>query len=52
MVGTVRWAQASRFGMQFDEGFDLKRLALKREKFGDAPVPNQWYIGDRNKIAS
>ena len=51
VVGTVRWAQASRFGMQFEEVFDLKRLALKRDKLGDAPVPNQWYA-ERNKIAS
>ena len=52
VVGTVRWAQASRFGMQFVDGFDLKRLALRRDKLGDAPVHNQWYVGDRNKIAS
>ncbi|MCY7281668.1 MAG: EAL domain-containing protein, partial [Sphingomonas bacterium] len=52
VVGTVRWAQASRFGMQFDEDFDLKRLALRRDKLGDFPVMNQWYVGDRNKLAS
>jgi len=51
VVGKVRWAQTSRFGMQFDEVFDLKRLALRREKLSDAPPSNQWYIGDRNKMA-
>jgi len=52
VVGRVRWAQASRFGMQFDEVFDLKRLAIRRDKLPDTASPNQWYIGDRNKIAS
>ncbi len=51
VVGRVRWAQPSRFGMLFDEIFDLKRLALRRDKLGDAPVPNQWYVGNRNKTA-
>ena len=51
VVGTVRWSQASRFGMQFDEEFDLRRLAIKRERLGDAPVMNQWYVNDRNKLA-
>ena len=52
VVGMVRWAQASRFGMQFDEVFDLKRLAPRRDKLSDAPAANQWYIGDRGKIAN
>jgi diguanylate cyclase (GGDEF)-like protein len=30
--GVVRWAQSSRFGIQFDGEFDLARLAPKKEK--------------------
>jgi diguanylate cyclase (GGDEF)-like protein len=30
--GVVRWAQSSRFGIQFDGQFDLGRLAPKKEK--------------------
>jgi hypothetical protein len=32
ITGTVRWAQAGKFGVQFGEQFDLGRLAPKREK--------------------
>ena len=31
VVGTVRWAQASKFGVQFTEQFDLTRLAPRQE---------------------
>jgi diguanylate cyclase (GGDEF)-like protein len=31
MAGVVRWAQAGKFGLQFDGQFDLARLAPKRE---------------------
>jgi len=35
--GIVRWAQAGRFGLQFDGQFDLARLAPKKpEKQGSA----------------
>jgi hypothetical protein len=30
--GVVRWAQAGKFGVQFDGQFDLTRLAPKKEK--------------------
>ena len=32
--GVVRWAQARQFGVQFDQRFDLARLAPKKEKQG------------------
>ncbi|WP_343346116.1 EAL domain-containing protein [Sphingomicrobium sp. XHP0239] len=36
--GTVRWAQSGRFGIQFDEGFDLTRLApIRKNKSGAMP---------------
>ena len=42
--GIVRWAQASRFGMQFSEPFDLTRLAPKREKPNDVTMLRPWYV--------
>jgi len=32
VTGTVRWAQAGKFGVHFGEQFDLGRLAPKRDK--------------------
>ena len=52
VVGTVRWAQASRFGMKFEETFEIARLAPRREKLNDVTMLSPWYIGDRGKIAS
>ncbi|MEO7815420.1 MAG: EAL domain-containing protein [Sphingomicrobium sp.] len=52
VVGTVRWSQASRFGMKFDESFEIARLAPRREKLNDVTMLSPWYIGDRGKIAS
>ena len=52
VVGTVRWAQASRFGMQFAETFEISRLAPRREKLNDVTMLSPWYVGDRGKIAS
>ncbi len=52
VVGTVRWANASRFGMLFAEQFEITRLAPKREKLNDVTMLSPWYIGDRGKIAS
>ena len=43
-VHTVRWAQASRFGMQFSEPFDLTRLAPRREKHNDVTMLKPWYV--------
>ena len=52
VVGTVRWANASRFGMLFDEQFEITRLAPRREKLNDVTMLSPWYIGDRGRIAS
>jgi hypothetical protein len=30
--GIVRWAQAGKFGLQFDQHFDLARLSPKKER--------------------
>ena len=52
VVGTVRWAQANRFGMLFAEQFEITRLAPRREKLNDVTMLSPWYVGDRGKIAS
>jgi diguanylate cyclase (GGDEF)-like protein len=44
VTGIVRWAQSSRFGMQFSEPFDLTRLAPKREKGNDVQMLRPWYV--------
>jgi EAL domain-containing protein (putative c-di-GMP-specific phosphodiesterase class I) len=44
VTGIVRWAQSSRFGMQFSEPFDLTRLAPRRDKQSEASVLRPWYI--------
>ena len=45
VTGVVRWAQSSRFGMQFSEPFDLSRLAPKREKGNEVQMLKPWYVG-------
>jgi len=45
--GIVRWAQARKFGLQFDGQFDLGRLAPKKEKSNQATMLRPWYIGQR-----
>ena len=47
VIGTVRWAQAGRFGMQFTDQFDLARLAPKAMPNGQ-PTPSPWHLS-RNK---
>ena len=44
VIGTVRWAQSGKFGVQFDEAFDLKRLAPKKTKQNDAAMLKPWYV--------
>ena len=44
--GVVRWAQADKFGVQFDGEFDLARLAPKKEK-SDVRMLTPWYVERR-----
>ena len=44
VTGIVRWAQSSRFGMQFSEPFDLTRLAPRRDKGNESATLRPWYI--------
>jgi hypothetical protein len=41
--GTVRWAQKDRFGMQFDEEFDLSRLAPRPVR-AETTIIKPWYV--------
>jgi diguanylate cyclase (GGDEF)-like protein len=45
--GIVRWAQAGRFGVQFEGQFDLARLAPKKEKGHEPTMLRPWYVGQR-----
>jgi len=47
ITGTVRWAQAGKFGVQFGEQFDLTRLAPKREKRNDSTMLRPGYLDRR-----
>jgi diguanylate cyclase (GGDEF)-like protein len=45
--GTVRWAQAGKFGVQFSEQFNLARLAPKKERTNEPTMLRPWYIDQR-----
>ncbi|NUS99579.1 MAG: EAL domain-containing protein [Sphingomonas sp.] len=49
--GTVRWAQAGRFGLQFNDAFQMTRLAPKKQKLNDVQMLQPWYVGHQ-KAAS
>src|SRR5258708_19232181 len=49
MRGVVRWAQAGKFGVQFDGQFDLARLAPKKEKANPVTVLRPWYVDQENR---
>lgn len=49
VVGTVRWAQRNRFGIQFSEDFDLRRLAPRKEKRVENPMLQPWYVTQAEK---
>ena len=50
VVGTVRWAQSGKFGVQFADMFDLARLAPKATK-SENPNYQPWYVADQHKVA-
>ena len=47
VIGTVCWAQSGKFGLRFDNSFDLGRLAPKKERRNDAAVLRPWYVERR-----
>ena len=42
--GIVRWAQAGKFGVQFEGLFDLARLAPKKDKSSAVTMLRPWYV--------
>jgi diguanylate cyclase (GGDEF)-like protein len=45
--GTVKWAGNGKFGIHFDDGFELGRLAPKKQKLNDVTMLRPWYIERR-----
>ena len=44
VVGIVRWAHAKRFGLLFEQEFELARLANRRSKREDVTMLTPWYV--------
>jgi EAL domain-containing protein (putative c-di-GMP-specific phosphodiesterase class I) len=44
VLGSVRWSQSGKFGVQFDDGFDLSRLAPKKDVQSKVTMLRPWYI--------
>ena len=44
VIGTVRWAQAGKFGVLFSEQFDLSRLAPKQKKANNVTMLQPYYV--------
>jgi hypothetical protein len=47
VVGTVRWSQAGKFGVLFDDGFDLTRLAPKKLRSNEVTMLRPWYVDQK-----
>ena len=50
VIGTVRWAQSGKFGVQFTEMFDLARLAPKVEKKSTTTMLTPWYLAEHKEM--
>jgi hypothetical protein len=48
--GLVRWAQSGKFGVQFEQQFDLGRLAPKKERRNDVRMLTPDYLDQRRSI--
>ena len=45
--GTVRWAQSGKFGIQFNDAFQMSRLAPKKQKLNDVHMLRPWYVNEK-----
>jgi diguanylate cyclase (GGDEF)-like protein len=52
VIGIVRWAQTGKFGVQFNEQFDIARLAAKRSKGNDVTMLQPWYVANGPNTAA
>ena len=50
VVGLVRWAQSGKFGVQFTDGFDLARLAPKKDVQNKVTMLRPWYIDQPGSV--
>ena len=50
VLGSVRWAQSGKFGIQFIDGFDLARLAPKKGAPNKVTMLRPWYV-DRKEAS-
>ncbi|MFL6720731.1 MAG: EAL domain-containing protein [Sphingomonas sp.] len=48
--GAVRWAQAGKFGVQFDGEFDLARLANRKTGSEQVTMLRPWYIDPQREV--
>ena len=44
VTGIVKRAHAGKFGLQFEDAFDLGRLAPKKQKSNDVTMLQPWYV--------
>ena len=47
VIGSVRWAQSGKFGVQFTEEFDLGRLAPKKVRLNEVTMLRPWYVNQK-----
>ncbi len=52
VCGVVVWSHATRFGLKFEEDFDLRRLVPKREKLNDVTMMTPWYVNQTEQTAA
>lgn len=45
--GTVRWAHAGKFGIEFNDSFDMGRLAPKKVKNAGTQMLKPWYVSQQ-----
>ncbi|MBA3510870.1 EAL domain-containing protein [Sphingomonas sp.] len=47
VIGSVRWSQSGKFGIQFTDPFDLARLAPKKGRLNEVTMLRPWYVEQR-----
>ena len=47
VLGTVRWAQSGKFGVQFSDGFNMSRLAPKKDRQSKVTMLRPWYVDQK-----
>ena len=43
--GIVRWSHSGRFGIQFNDAFEMRRLAPKKQRVNENQMLQPWYLG-------